>query len=246
MRYGAWTAGLVAGLLVNCATAAERVGLELVLLADASGSIDAGEIRFQREGYAKAITDPSVLAAITQGAFGRIAVTFVEWGDASSQAVVVPWTIIDGAESAATFASALLQTPRLAFGRNAIGSALTRARDLIESNAIDGLRKIIDLSADSANSFGGVSLHSARAGAAAADITINGLAILCRQCESGRPVYYDLEAAFRETIIVGPDAFVITADAETQFAEAVRRKLLLEIAGRRAADWHRLAELPHN
>src|SRR5918994_1166250 len=76
--------------------AAERVDLELVLLADASGSIDDAEIHFQRQGYAAAITHPKVLAAIAQGFEQRIAVNYVEWGDASSQEVVVPWTVVDG------------------------------------------------------------------------------------------------------------------------------------------------------
>ena len=97
------------------AVADERVDLELVLLADASGSIDDGEIRFQRRGYAAAMTHPGVLAAISQGYEQRIAVTYVEWGDETSQEVVVPWTIIDGPDTAAEFARLLLDTPRLGF-----------------------------------------------------------------------------------------------------------------------------------
>ena len=54
---------------------AQEVDLELVLLADASGSIDDAEIRFQRTGYADAIAHPDVLAAITGGLTQRIAVT---------------------------------------------------------------------------------------------------------------------------------------------------------------------------
>ena len=71
-------------LLLTCLAlpaTAQDVELELVLLADASGSIDAAEIRFQRLGYAKAITDPRVIDAITRTAYGKIAVTYVEWGD---------------------------------------------------------------------------------------------------------------------------------------------------------------------
>jgi Protein of unknown function (DUF2585)/Protein of unknown function (DUF1194) len=60
---------------------------------------------------------------------------------------------------------------------------------------------------------------------------INGLAILCRAEEcSGRPVDYDLEAAFAALIIGGPASFVVTADRDDRFAQAVRRKLVLEIA----------------
>ena len=73
------------------ASASEVVDLELVLLSDASGSIDAAEIAFQREGYASAITDPAVLKAMTGGWNGKVAITFVEWGDALHQDVVEKW-----------------------------------------------------------------------------------------------------------------------------------------------------------
>jgi Protein of unknown function (DUF1194) len=221
---------LVANVLGAASAAVERVDLELVLLADASGSIDDAEIRFQREGYAAAITHPEVLGAIAQGYDQRIAVTYVEWGAVDSQEVVVPWTVIDGPDSAAAFADALVAAPRRAFGRNAIGTAIAVGQGLIERNALAGVRRVIDVSADSANNWGGVSIAEARQAALGADIVINGLAILCRQC-SGRPNAYDLEAAFAERIIGGPASFVIRADGDLRFAEAVRRKLVLEIAG---------------
>jgi len=208
----------------------QPVDLELVLLADATGSIDDREIFFQRRGYADAITDPDILSAIALGPDQKIAVTYVEWGDEDSQEVVVPWTIIDGPPAAAEFSKALMAEPRRAFGRNAIGSAITFAHLLIESNGINGFRRVIDLSGDSANSWNGIPLEAARQTAIAADIVINGLAILCRDC-SGRPVYYDLEEAYRRDIIGGPAAFVVTADDRESFATAVRKKLLLEIAG---------------
>lgn len=208
----------------------QPVDLELVLLADATGSIDDREIFFQRQGYADALLHPDILSAISLGHDGRIAVTYVEWGDARSQEVVVPWTVIDGRGAAANFAEALMETPRRAFGRNAIGSAITYAHLLIEGNAYNGFRRVIDISGDSANSWGGVPLEAARQAAIAADIVINGLAILCRDC-SGRPVFYDLEEAYHRDIIGGPAAFVVTADDMASFATAVRKKLLLEIAG---------------
>ncbi len=220
------------GLLAVLAgeAAAQSVDLELVLLADASRSIDNGEIRLQRQGYATAITHPEVLGAIAQGFDQRIAVTYVEWAGARAQDVVVPWTVIDGPESAAAFAATLMAQPRRASGPNAIGSALTVAQALIEGNQYEGYRKVIDLSADSANSWDGIPLAQARQNALMADIVINGLAVLCRSC-SGRPNSYDLEAAFADRIIGGPGSFVVTADGNAPFAEAVRRKLLLEIAG---------------
>lgn len=91
---------------------AEEVELELVLLADASGSITQAEIEFQRPGYADAITDPPVLSAIRNSAYGAIAVTYVKW--AANTAVVVDWTKIDGPKSAQAFDDVLIVPPRQA------------------------------------------------------------------------------------------------------------------------------------
>ncbi|ARE41515.1 hypothetical protein RGUI_3374 [Rhodovulum sp. P5] len=216
--------------LLAAPATAEDVELELVLLADASGSIDMAEIRFQRQGYAEAITDPAVLSAIANTAYGRIAVTYVEWASAGEEHVVVPWTIVGGAEDAARFAEDLMIPPRMAFGRNSIGSALLKGKALIEENAIEGWRKVIDFSGDSANNWNGPTIAEARAEVLEGGITINGLAILCRFC-NGRPSGADLERLYQERIIGGLGAFVVTADTEDSFAEAVKRKLILEISG---------------
>jgi hypothetical protein len=116
-------------------------------------------------------------------------------------------------------------------GGNAIGAALLFGKSRIETNDIEGFRKVIDISADSAANFSGPSIMSARDEVVAAGITINGLAVLCREC-SGRPINYDLEAVFADEVVGWPGAFVVTADAPATFAEAVRRKLILEIASK--------------
>ncbi len=224
---------LCLSLLPAAALAAEEVDIELVLLADASRSIDDIEIKLQRQGYALAITDPRVLAAIGNGLIGRIVVTYVEWADEFSQDIVVPWSVIANKRDAENFAARLLAAPRRATGPNAIGSAIAAAHALIGGNDYKGIRRIIDFSADSAYTFGGIPIEDARQAALSDGIIINGLAILCRQANcSGRPVAYDLEAAFAALITGGPGSFVITADGEQRFAEAVRKKLILEIASR--------------
>jgi Protein of unknown function (DUF1194) len=205
------------------AARAQEVDLELVLLADASGSITQSEIDFQRQGYAAAITHPDVLAAIRSNLTGTIAVTYVEW--AANQVVVVDWTVIDGAATAEAFALALLAPPRLATGRNAIGDALLEGQRLIEENRITGLRRVIDFSGDSLGNFSGVGISEARASVLAAGITINGLPILDEG--EGDP----LAETYRDQLIGGPGAFVIATDRSDGYVEAVRRKLVLEIAG---------------
>ncbi|MFD1343326.1 DUF1194 domain-containing protein [Litorisediminicola beolgyonensis] len=206
---------------------AEETSLELVLLADASGSIDARELAFQREGYAQAITDPGVLDVIQSTAYGHIALTYVEW--ATNQAQVADWARIDDAESAEAFAQAIRTGPRQAYGRNAIGAALLEGVRLMEENDFEGFRRVIDFSGDSANNWSGPGIAEARDQVVAAGVTINALPIL-RPDDPGR-AQGGLEALYEERIIGGPGAFVVTAEDRASFAEAVRRKLILEISG---------------
>lgn len=205
---------------------AQDTDLELVLLADSSGSISPDELMFQREGYAQAMTDPEVLAAIANTAYGEIAVTYMEW--AAHQGQVVKWMRIRDAEDAQEFADQLLTTPRMAFGRNAIGSALLEAARQIEANDIDGWRKVIDFSGDSAGNWSGPPIEQARDAVLAKGITINALPIL-RPDDPGR-AQGGLEAIYEQRIIGGLGAFVVTAEDRASFAEAVKRKLILEIS----------------
>ena len=236
---------LFAGQVV--AQTQREVGLELVLLADASGSIDAEELAFQRQGYALAMTDPQVLSAIENSLYGNVAVAYVEW--ASNTAVVVEWMIVDGMSSAQAFADALAGPPRQAYGSNAIGGALLDAKRLIERNDIVAPRAVIDFSGDSIRNSSGPSIAAAREEVLAAGITINALPIL--RPEDGRRAGTNLEEEYSNRIIGGPGAFMVTAEGRDTFAGTVRRKLVLEISGRtpdhdkRAAccDWtmtHRL------
>lgn len=239
-----WAFLSAAALCPWSTASAQQVDVELVFLADSSGSIDQGESAFQRKGHAEALIHPDVLSAIRQGLTGRIAVAYVEWGDAAHQDVVVPWTVIDGNASAKAFGDAVIAAPRRAYGFNAIGSALEKGRQLIATNTIEGTRKVLDLSGDSANSWNGIAIETARQAALADGIVINGLPILCHETNcGGRPVTYDLEKAFEDKIIGGPGAFVVTAETREAFERAVRRKLILEISGLtpESAHRHRLA-----
>jgi hypothetical protein len=215
----------------------QEAGLELVLLADASGSIDAEELAFQRQGYAQAITSDAVIAAIANSIYGNVAVTYVEW--ASNTGVVVPWTIIDSAETARAFADALMVPPRQAYGSNAIGGALLDAKRLIESNDIYAPRAVIDFSGDSIRNSSGPSIRDAREAVLAAGITINALPIL--RPEDGRRAGMNLEEEYATRIIGGPGAFMVTAEGRDSFADTVLRKLVLEISGLTPGD--RVADL---
>jgi hypothetical protein len=227
--------GLACGPGPAAPQAREPVDLELVLLADATGSIDETEIRLQRRGYAEAMLDPQVLWAIENGgAEGRIAVAYVEWAAADAQDVVVDWMVVADEADAARFGERLMAAPRRAYGSNAIGAALLKGVALIEGNGFEGWRKVIDLSGDSSWNPQGPPIPTARDAVLGAGVVINGLAILCREPCSGRPRFENLEAEYQDKIVGGPGAFVVTANGGESFAQAVRRKLILEIADGRA------------
>jgi len=221
---------LATGALMSAsARAAEEVDLELVLAADGSGSIDDEELRLQREGYARAVAHPRVLLAIGSGFLGKIAIAYMEWGAPESQHTIVDWTIIEGPESAADFGKKLVAAPRAAFGFNSISNAIVYSQNLMETNDYAGLRRIIDVSADAGN-IGGIPLSMARTRALSAGITINGLAI--SRPGSTRPFRgVSLEAHLAAEVVGGPGAFVVTVDETLSFADAVIKKLVLEIAG---------------
>jgi hypothetical protein len=200
---------------------AVEVDLELVLSVDSSGSIDSREFALQREGYARALVHPEVLAAILSGPNKAIALTLVEWSGPGITARVVEWTRIAGKEDAEAVAALLLSSPRTIFGGGtAIGSAIADAVADFDGNGFQGRRRIIDISADGTNNRG-VAPQIAREEAIRRGITINGLAI--------EPPMGGLEAYFRHAVIGGPGAFAIAANGFENFHEAVLRKLLREI-----------------
>jgi hypothetical protein len=223
---------IVAAMLVltHATARAEAVDVELVFAADGSGSIDEDELRLQRRGWADALTDRDVLAAIRGGVIGAIAVAYMEWGGPSSQVLIVDWHLIRDAASAAVFAEKLVTSPRGATGYNSISNAIDFSVRLVESNRLEGTRKIIDVSGDGPN-IGGRSLEEARSEALAKGFTINALAIRRPGGRPGGPGGMPLEDYYGRFVIGGPGAFVEIADEVRPFAIAARRKLLQEVAG---------------
>jgi len=232
-------ASLVALGLLTTSAHAEAVDLELVFAADGSGSIDDEELRLQRKGWADALTSQDVLDGIRNGgAVGAIAVAFMEWGGPSSQVLIVDWHVIRDEASARVFADKLMSAPRGAYGYNSISNAIDFSVRLVENNAHEGTRKVIDVSGDGPN-MNGRSLEQARADALAKGFTINALAI--RRPGSGRPGGpggMSLEDYYGQSVIGGPGSFVEIADETRPFAVAARRKLLTEIAGTGKASRH--------
>lgn len=209
----------------------EMVDLELVLAVDVSSSIDEYEARRQRNGHVAALADPEVISAIQSGGYGRIAVVYLEWADADFQRVVAPWTVIETEEDALAFAALLATSTFISGRRTAIGGAINSALELVDDNAYEGVRQVIDLSGDGPQNSG-PSLVQARADAEARNITINGLPIQSERQSPFRPtVSIDVASYFENNVIAGPGAFISPSNEHEDFVDALRRKLIIEIAG---------------
>jgi hypothetical protein len=202
------------------------VDLELVLAVDVSGSMDLEEHRIQRAGYVAALTSPEVLAAIRTGIYGRVAVAYVEWAGPGAQALTVPWRVVDGEASARALAAELAAAPFARFRGTSISAGLAFAAAQFDGNGIEGLRRVIDISGDGPNNMG-PPVEPARDAAVGRGIVVNGLPIVVRPSPSG----VGLEPYYEDCVIGGPGSFVLPVDDPARLADAIRQKLVLEIAG---------------
>jgi hypothetical protein len=207
------------------------VDIELVLAVDISYSMDYDELKLQREGYVEAITSPEFLNALKQGMHGKIAVTLVEWAGAADQRIVVPWRLIDGPGTAQAVAAEMAAAPvRRAF-RTSISGALIFSRGLFEGNGFTGIRRVIDVSGDGTNNQGAL-VAPTRDETIASGVVINGLPIMLKEPQPGSIDIKDLDIYYEDCVIGGAGAFVIPIREREKFKEAIRTKLVLEVAGR--------------
>ncbi len=197
------------------------VDLELVLAIDCSYSVDASEFALQKTGLAAAFRHPAVVAAIQAGARGAIGVAVVQWSGAATQSIVVPWTLVTDAASAAALAARIEAAPRMTQeGATSISAMVAYGIALIEVNRLAGVRRVIDISADGRNNTGH-RIRAVRPLAAISGVTVNGLAIL-----NEVPT---LRFYFEKYVIAGADAFAIAANDYDHYAAAILRKLMREI-----------------
>ncbi|MCX7383195.1 MAG: DUF1194 domain-containing protein [Alphaproteobacteria bacterium] len=220
MRMPGWA--ILIFLLAITTARAEPVDLLLVLAVDTSESVSTDRYALQMKGYANAFRDPDVQQAITAGRHQRIAVAMMQWTGPEKQAPVIEWLAIHDAESADALARTIEKTPRkLNWGGTSIAGAIRYAAAWFDRAPMQGARKVIDISGDGANNDD-TPVTEARDAAVKAGVTINGLPILW--VEPG------LEEHYRDEVIGGPGSFMIAIATYDQFAEAITRKLVTEIA----------------
>lgn len=207
----------------------EVVDVELVLAVDVSLSMSPTELDIQRDGYAAALVHEQVVRAIKDGVHGKIAVTYFEWAGDYTQHVVVPWTRISSEAEAQAFVAQMTANPPRSARRTSISGALLYADKLFDDNGFRGLKRVIDVSGDGPNNQG-EPVDLTRDDITAKGITINGLPLMTRGGFASSFDVDDLDLYYQNCVIGGPGAFVIPVNDWAQFPEAIRRKLVLELA----------------
>ncbi len=200
------------------------VDLELILMADGSGSVDDAEFLIQRQGYAKALRHPDIWHGISSGILRRIALSYVEWSGPNLQIPIIGWTVIEKKSDIDAFAKKLETLPReLYSGGTAIGNAILYGANSIKSNRFEGTREVVDLSGDGWDR-NGLPAAQGRDQAVKMGITVNGLPILDE-------FRVGLDKFFVSDVIGGRGAFSVPANGFKDVFFAIRRKLILEISG---------------
>ena len=227
-----WLFVLWQAALPGPALAQTRVDLELVLTVDISLSMDLDEQRLQRDGYIAAFRDAELHRAIAAGPSGKIAVTYIEWAGQFVQLLVMPWTLIDSPAAAIAFADTLEKVRISRERMTSITAALEFSGRQFQSNLFRGLRQVIDVSGDGPNNAGGP-VTRIRDELVAKGIVINGLPIMVKLGGGINSLFdiADLDLYYNDCVIGGPGSFMIPIKVKDEFLPAIRRKLLLEIAG---------------
>jgi hypothetical protein len=191
--------------------------------------MDPEEQELQRQGFVEAFRSPLVHNAISSGMLGRIAVAYLEWAGPTIQYITVPWAQIGGPEDALSFADRLAQAPILRGPRTSISGAIDASMRLLSESNVEALRRVIDISGDGVNNLGR-SITQARDEALSQGVVINGLPLLLNRPTNSWDSE-NLDEYYRDCVIGGLGAFMIPVRERHQFAEAIKTKIIREIAG---------------
>jgi hypothetical protein len=221
-----------AGATAEDVTTPANVDLKLVIAVDISPSMSLHEQRVQREGYVAAFRQSRLAEAVASGPYGRIAVAYVEWGGVTR--VAIPWTIVDGADSAEAFAARLAARPIRQRLRTSISTALAVSAELLREAPFAAERSVIDISGDGPNNAG-PPVVQARDAVVADGIVINGLPIMLDKAEVGEGFHETrgLDRYYEDCVIGGIGAFAIPVTQLDALIATIERKLLTEISSAR-------------
>ena len=207
----------------------EKVGMQLILAADVSGSVNTTRYKTQQDGYLEALGDSRVLNVIRELDPPVLAVTFIAW--AREQQVMVPWTRVEDAKSMDLCRNRLKDERRPQIGINTLISRALLFCNRLFDKEFTGGRKVIDVSGDGDDNQGIVGLREVRNALVARGVVINGLPIIVKPPEYIFPPQppEGLDVYYRNHVVGGEGHVTIESIGFDNFKQAILQKLLLEI-----------------
>jgi hypothetical protein len=250
-------AGAIALLAMGAlrqAAAEDAVDTALVMAVDISQSVDEKRYRLQMEGIAQALEEPGVVRVITSGPHKAILFALIGWADQPK--VLLPWTWIGSASDATAVAKMLRSLPSWSGEYTCLGRMLKYLGDVtLNPVPVRTARVVVDVSGDGPDNCTSIPYVRRQRDRLVGDgVIINGLPILedgtertiqrwnrapgSTQDEFPLPSKEDartLTLWYERYVMGGQGAFVITAEGYEDFARAIRRKFIQEIAWREPA-----------
>jgi hypothetical protein len=226
----ATAAGLTLAPFAANAVAQEKVGMQLILAADVSGSVNVTRYKTQQDGYLEALGDSRVLNVIRELDPPVLAITFIAW--AREQEIMVPWMRVHDAQTMDLFRSRVKNAERPRIGVNTLISRALLFCDGQLDREFTGGRKVIDVSGDGDDNQGIAGLRDVRDTLVSKGVVINGLPIIVKPPEYIFPPQppEGLDVYYRRHVVGGAGHVTIESIGFQNFREAILQKLLLEIA----------------
>ncbi|MBT4490413.1 MAG: DUF1194 domain-containing protein [Rhodospirillaceae bacterium] len=209
-----------------------QVDVAIVVSYDRSESIDRGEADAQIQGLIHTLRHPRFHTAVASGYFKRIALSAIAWSSFAKQELIMPWMQIGNAQDA-RMAAIWLEKFRDRGERTPHGTqtdvawGIKLAAEQMHTLPWWASKKVINMVGDGISNIGRIA-SIARDETVLQGITINGL-VMAR----GKGIRV-LSAYYRREVIGGPTAFLQLSQSNDDFAQAMLRKLTLEMVRLRA------------
>ncbi len=209
------------------AKATNSVDIAIVVSLDRSASITAEEARAQINGLVFTLRHSRFRDTVAVGWYGSIALSVITWSSFGRHEVILPWTRITGADDADAAATILeLDYVRQGVARHGtqtdVAFAIEVGMKQLNTLPWEASKTVINVVANGVSNIGRLAWVD-RDIALARGITVNGL-IMAR----GSAIDV-LSRYFQREVVGGPAAFLQLSVSNDDFANAMLRKMLLEM-----------------
>ncbi|MDP6874736.1 MAG: DUF1194 domain-containing protein [Alphaproteobacteria bacterium] len=204
-----------------------QVDVAIVVSYDRSESIDRAEANAQIQGLIYTLRHKRFHMAVSSGYFRRIALSAIAWSSFNRHELIMPWMQISNPKDA-RMAAIWLEKFRdrgdvAPYGTQTdVAHGIKLATEQMHTLPWWASKKVINMVGDGVSNIGRIA-SIARDETLAAGITINGLVMV--RGKAVRP----LSAYYRREVIGGPTAFLQLSHSNEDFAEAMLRKMTLEM-----------------